>query len=84
MNAYACHKDNQVEAGNMVYASSWLALTWDRKSFNKLTNVFKWVNPDDRKDKLIRPWTDKYSDLLLIIEPNNLLDQIRYFQPFYW
>jgi len=84
VNAYGCYKNNRAEKKNMVFASSWFALTWDIKSLNKLVSEFKWISYDPLKNKLKRPWTDQYSNMLSIIYLDNFLDSIKYFKPFYW
>jgi len=85
LGAYSCYKNNKA-GENDLYASSWFALTWDLKAYSKLVGEFEWIkyDPCPCKKWLIRPWTDKYSNMLLIMRLDDSLDSIRYFQPFYW
>jgi len=84
LNAYACYKENEADSRKVLFATSWLALSWDASAFNKLVAEFKWRKYTPGKDKLIRPWTDKYSNMLLIMRLSNFLNPLRYFQLFYW
>ena len=84
LNAYACYKNNSAKRSTGLFATSWFAMTWDLRAYYKLVTAFKWINSDWRKKKFIRPWTDEYSDELVIMKFDNLFDQIRYFEPFYW
>jgi spermidine synthase len=84
LNAHACYKDNREKRGVGLFSSSWFALTWDVRAYYKLVGELKWVNCDWRKNRLIRPWTDEYSNEFSIIRFDNLFDQVRYFKPFYW
>lgn len=84
LNAYACYKDNRALSKVGLSASSWFALSWDRDVYNKLVTEFKWNKYVSGKNRLIRPWTDKYSNMLLIMRLNDLLEPVRHFQPFYW
>jgi spermidine synthase len=84
LNAGACYKNNRENRKTELFATSWFALTWDVKAYSKLVTEFKWVNYDWRKIKLIRPWTDEYSNELFIMRFENFFDQIRHFEPFYW
>lgn len=84
LNAYACYKSNREVFRNDIFGTSWFAISWDSGSFSKLVTEFKWSKYVPGKDRLIRPWTDKYSSMLLIMRLNDLLDSIRYFKPFYW
>ncbi|MDP2927586.1 MAG: fused MFS/spermidine synthase [Candidatus Omnitrophota bacterium] len=84
LNAYACYKSNRAISRDDIFATTWFALSWDSGSFSKLVTEFKWSQYVPGKNRLIRPWTDKYSDMLLIMDLNNFLDPLKYFQPFYW
>ena len=84
LNAHACYKNNREKKEVGLFASSWFAMTWDVRSYYKLVTEFKWINYDRRKNKLIRPWTDEYSNELSILRLENFFDQIRYFKPFNW
>ncbi len=84
LNAYACYKNNRDKKDSDFFASSWLALTWDAGGYYRLINEFKWINYDPFKNKLIKPWTDKYSDEFSIMKLDDLFNEIRNFRPFYW
>jgi len=84
LNANACYKNNRAKNEVMLFSSSWFAFTWDIRAYYKLVSEFKWINYDWRKSKLVRPWTDEYSNELSIIRLDNFFDQVRYFKPFYW
>jgi len=84
LNAYCCYKDNPENKKTMAFASSWMALTWDFKSFHHLAKRFKWTRFNPRQDRLMRPWTDRYSNVLSILNLDSIFDSIRYFEPFYW
>lgn len=85
LNAYACYKSNSSEvANNDVFATTWFALSWNNRALNQLVAEFKWNQYLPGKNRLIRPWTDKYSNMLLIMSLNNFLDPLKYFKLFYW
>ncbi|MFH0918411.1 MAG: fused MFS/spermidine synthase [Candidatus Omnitrophota bacterium] len=84
LNAYACQKSNAEVAGKGIFSTTWFVLTWDSGSFSKLLTEFKWNQYAPGKNKLIRPWTDKYSDMLLIMDLKGLLAPVKNFRPFYW
>ena len=84
LDAYGCFKNNKAGKDEDLFASSWFALSWDIKAFNKLTGKLKWTQYDPGLGKLGRPWTDKYSDMLSILRLDNLLWSIKNFRPFYW
>lgn len=84
LNAYACHKSNLGRAKDDVFATTWFAMSWDNSAYLRLVTEFKWNRYLPGKNRLIRPWTDKYSDMLLIMVANNFLDPLKYFQPFSW
>ena len=84
LNAYACYKGNEPDTKKNLFGTSWFALSWNSGSFGKLVTEFKWVRYVPGKNKLIRPWTDKYSNMLLIIRLSSFLNSFRYFQPFCW
>ncbi len=83
LNAYACYKENRELSKYDIFATTWFALSWDSRSFGKLVTELKWSRyvPGNR---LIRPWTDKYSDMLLIMSLKDFLNPLKHFQPFYW
>lgn len=80
LNGQSCYKKNQVTGD--AFASTWVALTWDRGMFYKLTNKFKWMPTEKRRG--FRVWTDKYSNTLSVLRIQDLLYSIRDFTPFYW
>lgn len=86
LNAYSCYKNNPAEGANLALASSWFALTWDIKVLEKLVLEFKWLNTyaNEYRGKLGRPWTDDYSNLVLVMKLKDFLNSIRFFAPFYW
>ena len=84
LNAYGCYQSNAEISKDDVFATSWFAITWDSGSFNKLVSEFYWTPYLPGKNKLIRPWTDKYSSMLLIMDLNDILDPLKRFRPFYW
>jgi SAM-dependent methyltransferase len=85
LNAYGCYQTNLApETDRDVFDSSWFALTWDQATFNKLLGEFQWKQYSPGKYRLLRPWTDKYSNMLLIISVNGLLSPLKHFKLFYW
>lgn len=84
LDAYGCFKDNKADKKEELFASSWFALSWDIKSFDKLAAEFKWTQYDPGLGRLGRPWTDKYSHMLSILRLDDLLRSIKNFKPFYW
>jgi len=84
LNAYACHKDNKEYARWNIFATTWFALSWDKTAQQRLLKEFKWRQYVPGRAGILRPWTDKYSNMLLIIELNNFLNPLKQFKPFYW
>ena len=84
LSAYACHKSNLGAPKDNIFATSWFAMSWDSSAYLRLVTEFKWNQYLPGKNRLIRPWTDKYSDMLLIMGLDNFLNPLKYFQPFYW
>ncbi|MDO8489247.1 MAG: fused MFS/spermidine synthase, partial [Candidatus Omnitrophota bacterium] len=85
VNAYGCYKDNKEgKKDYSLFGSSWFALSWDGNLFNKLVGEYSWIKYNPGKDRLIRPWTDKYSDMISIISLNDLFGPLKNFKPFYW
>jgi len=84
LNAYGCYKNNQAELGADIFSSAWFALSWDLGSYNKLITELKWNQRLSGKGKLIRPWTDKYADMLSIIDLHRLINPLKDFKPFNW
>jgi len=84
LNAHVCYKDNHAASGADMLASSWLALSWDYDSFHKLVTELGWSQYSSAKSRFMRPWTDKYSNMLLIMNLDNLLDSLKEFKPLKW
>ncbi len=84
LKAYGCYKRNPQNVKKECFSSLWFALSWDEGMFNKLITEFNWNKFNPKKNKRIRPWTDKYSNELSIIKFNDFFDSIKYFEPFYW
>jgi spermidine synthase len=84
LNAYACYQSNRVTADSDAFSSTWFAISWDKGVFGDLINVFKWNQYLPGAKRLMRPWTDKYSNVLLILNIKDLLNAFKHFQPFYW
>ena len=82
LNAYACAKENADNESEIIYASTWFALTWDGQTYEKLIRQFSWGRHKPGKNKFIRPWTDEYSNMLLILKPDNLRDSLKQFNFF--
>ncbi|MFA5092621.1 MAG: fused MFS/spermidine synthase [Candidatus Omnitrophota bacterium] len=84
LDAWAVYKNNPEDVPAGLCRTSWFALTWDRGSFDKLVDKFAWHKWLPGKNKLIRPWTDRYSNVLMILDLNNFLNSLKDFRPFYW
>jgi len=84
LDAYICYKINEGDGGRR-YSSEWAAVTWDKDIFDKMLCGFKWKEPPLKaQQKILRPWTDKYSNLSGIIRIKNLSRDIKEFRPFNW
>ncbi len=84
VNAFALVSDNEAQ-GLALADSKWIALTWDRQSKYSLISQLQWKeNAPDVKMKTLRPWTDKYSNILSIISMNTFVNSIKTFTPFSW
>lgn len=84
LDAYGCFKDNKAKKDEELFASSWFAVSWDIKVFNKLAGEFKWIQYDPGLGRLNRPWTDQYSNMLSILRLDDLFWPLKNFKPFYW
>jgi spermidine synthase len=84
LDAFACFKNNTGITKIGLFATSWFALSWDRDVFSKLVIEFEWIQCLPGENRLIRPWSDKYSDMLLIMKLEDLLGSLKNFRPFYW
>jgi spermidine synthase len=80
--AFVCAKSNQASEKEEIYASSWVAVTWDKQAFQQLTGELKWEAPKQRIKA--RPWTDTYSNVASTFKTAELLSDIKEFMPFYW
>jgi hypothetical protein len=82
VNAFALADSNE-EQGPALLASSWMALTWDRQIHDTLVSQLQWKeNPPDAR--MLRPWTDKYSNIPAVFKPDAMINSIKTFTPFYW
>jgi hypothetical protein len=84
VNAFALVSRNEGR-GAALAASQWMAMTWDRQVNNTLVSQLQWKGNDvNLKTEMLRPWTDKYSNILAVVRPNPFLDSIKNFTPFSW
>jgi spermidine synthase len=66
-------------------ASRWVVITWDKNIKETLVLKLEWKeSPKDYKTLVSRPWTDKYSNVISILNPALFVDSIRHFMPFLW
>ena len=85
LSAYANWKKNDGNVKIDLFATSWFALTWDIGTFNHLTKDLGWaMYIHGKKNKLMRHWTDKYSNMMLIVDYMDSLYTIKNFRPFRW
>ena len=84
LDAHACLKSNNALDKNDIFATSWFALTWDQAAYRRLLTEFKWKHYAPGKTRVLRAWTDKYSNMLFIISLENFLTPLKFFRPFYW
>jgi spermidine synthase len=84
VDAFALYDTNE-EQGPALFASKWMALTWDRQINDTLVSQLKWKeNASDPEKEMLRPWTDKYSNIPSVVMPNAFIDSIKNFKPFSW
>jgi hypothetical protein len=84
VNAFALADWNE-EQGPALLASKWMVLTWDRKINDKLISQLQGKeNTSDPKMEMLRPWSDKYSNIPSVVKPNAFIDSIKNFKPFSW
>ena len=84
VNAFAL-ADSNVAQGSMLLESNWMVLTWDRQVNDALVSQLHWKkNAADMKKKMLRPWTDKYSNIPSVVMSNAFVDSIKNFTPFSW
>lgn len=84
--AYAVIGSNDADDGKAWLSRSiWVALTWDKDNKDILVSKLNWREEGPKfKVKAIRPWTDKYSNILSVFKPRHLIESVRKFMPFYW
>jgi spermidine synthase len=84
VNAFALFDSNEAQ-GSALFASQWMALTWDRQINHTLVSQLQWKeNAADPKKEMSRPWTDKYSNIPSAVKLNVFVDSIKNFKPFSW
>jgi spermidine synthase len=84
VNAFALAGRNEAQ-GPALFASNWVVLTWDRQINHTLVSKLQWKeNASDPKKEMLRPWTDKYSNIPSIVNPKAFVDSIKNFKPFAW
>jgi spermidine synthase len=84
VNAFALVDENEVK-GPALLASKWMALTWDRQINQTLVSQLQWKeNSSNAEMEVLRPWTDKYSNIFSVITLNAFTDSIKNFKPFSW
>lgn len=84
VNAFALIDWNE-DLNRFSFATTWVALTWDREIYDMLIRGLHWkTNPDESSKKPLRPWTDKYSNIPLTFKADTLINSIKQSTPFYW
>jgi len=84
VNAFALANRNEAQ-GPALSPSNWMVLTWDRQINEVLVSELQWKeNAADMKKEMLRPWTDKYSNIPSVVIPNAFIDSIKNFKPFAW
>jgi spermidine synthase len=84
VNAFAQVSENDVK-GPLLFASKWMALTWDNQIHQTLVSELQWKdNTAKSAETEIRPWTDKYSNIPSIMKVDILINSIKSFTPFSW
>jgi hypothetical protein len=84
VNAFALADSNE-EQGPALFASKWMALTWDRQINDTLVSQLQWKeNASDLKVEMLRAWSDKYSNIPSVVKLNAFIDSIKNFKPFSW
>jgi tetratricopeptide (TPR) repeat protein len=81
--AYACMDRNRSLFDDTA-ASEWVAMTWSPATYDIMMSQMKWKKSPGGANKVSRPWTDTYSNILSVFQSENLLAQVRNFRPFYW
>jgi spermidine synthase len=84
VDAFALY-DLNVEQGPLLLASKWMALTWDRQIHQTLVSQLQWKeNTGDPEMEMLRPWTDKYSNIPSVMQLHTFVNSIKKFAPFSW
>jgi spermidine synthase len=84
VNAFALSDRNEVQ-GPALLASNWMVLTWDRQINDMLVSELQWKKgAAEPKKEMVRPWTDKYSNIPSVVNPNVFIDSVKNFKPFSW
>lgn len=84
LNAYANCKQNSDDIKKSLFATTWFTMTWDINTHNTLVKELKWGRHTANRGRLLRRWTDKYSNMILIMRLKDILNSLKYFQPFRW
>ena len=84
VGAFAVFDANET-LGPAHLASSWMALTWDRQVHETLVTRLSWKgNTADPERPVLRPWTDKYSNIPSVMKLDTFVHSIKEFKPFAW
>jgi spermidine synthase len=84
VGAFAVFDANET-LGPAHLASSWMALTWDRQVHETLVTRLSWKgNTADPERPVLRPWTDKYSNIPSVMKLDAFIHSIKEFKPFAW
>ncbi|MBF0384482.1 MAG: fused MFS/spermidine synthase [Candidatus Omnitrophica bacterium] len=66
-----------------IYFSSWIAVTWDRRAYDTLTEKLSWYKVSSNISGRVRPWSDKYSNVvpfIMLKEIYSSLTKFNYFK----
>ena len=69
------------------FATTWVILTWNPQVKDILISKLGWEGAEFFKNgeiRKVRPWTDKYSNILSAIRLKNLLEPVKDFKLFSW
>lgn len=73
LKAYAL-VDSNPQSGMWTYASTWVAVTWDKEKKDSLASLLGWKEDGNGVNiKKIRPWTDGYSHLFTVFKRREYL-----------
>jgi len=81
LGANGCYKNGKTTYSN-TYSSTWIAITWDDDSYNKLISEFQWNKVPKIVGLKYRKWTDKYSSILPYIKYGELWNNVKKFKVF--